>query len=71
MTVIKVKYDEKYLKRTFKDWDLVELKSCLKELEDKRKNSFISREELSWIQPIREEIERRNKYEKNILCSRK
>lgn len=66
MTTIKVKYDENYLKRTFKNWSLVELKLYLKELEEKHKNNTITQNEISWVHPIREEIERRNKIKSGI-----
>ena len=58
---ITIHYNEKYLERRFKKWSLVELKMYRDELEKKIKGHSISNEEKLWVQPIREEIERRNR----------
>ena len=57
----KIHYNEKYLERRFKDWALVELRLYLEELELKNKEKTITREEALCIQPVREEIQRREK----------
>ena len=57
----KIHYNEKYLERRFKDWALVELRLYLEELELKNKEKTITGEEALCIQPIREEIQRREK----------
>ena len=57
----KIHYNEKYLERRFKDWTLVELRLYLAELELKNKEKTITREEALCIQPVREEIQRREK----------
>lgn len=58
---ITIHYNEKYLERRFQKWSLVELKMYRDELEEKIKCHSISNEEKLCIQPIREEIERRNR----------
>ena len=60
---IKVHYDENYLKRRFQKWTKIELKLYLEELEEKHRNNTITSEEKLLVQPIREEIERRIKYD--------
>ena len=55
----KIHYNEKYLERRFKDWTLVELRLYLAELELKNKEKTITGEEALCIQPVREEIQRR------------
>lgn len=57
----KIHYNEKYLERRFKDWALVELRLYLAELELKNKEKTITSEEALCIQPVREEIQRREK----------
>ena len=57
----KIHYNEKYLERRFKNWALVELRLYLAELELKNKEKTITGEEALCIQPIREEIQRREK----------
>lgn len=57
----KIHYNEKYLERRFKDWALVELRLYLAELELKNKEKTITGEEALCIQPVREEIQRREK----------
>lgn len=57
----KIYYNEKYLERRFKDWALVELRLYLAELELKNKEKTITSEEALCIQPVREEIQRREK----------
>ena len=57
----KIHYNEKYLERRFKDWTLVELRLYLEELELKNKEKTITSEEALCIQPVREEIQRREK----------
>lgn len=57
----KIHYNEKYLERRFKDWTLVELRLYLAELELKNKEKTITSEEALCIQPVREEIQRREK----------
>lgn len=57
----KIHYNEKYLERRFKDWTLVELRLYLEELELKNKEKTITGEEALCIQPVREEIQRREK----------
>ena len=57
----KIHYNEKYLERRFKDWTLVELRLYLAELELKNKEKTITMEEALCIQPVREEIQRREK----------
>ena len=57
----KIHYNEKYLERRFKDWTLVELRLYLAELELKNKEKTITGEEALRIQPVREEIQRREK----------
>lgn len=57
----KIHYNEKYLERRFKDWTLVELRLYLAELELKNKEKTITGEEALCIQPVREEIQRREK----------
>ena len=57
----KIHYNEKYLERRFKDWTLVELRLSLEELELKNKEKTITSEEALCIQPVREEIQRREK----------
>lgn len=58
---ITIHYNEKYLERRFQKWSLVELKMYRDELEEKIKCHSISNEEKLCIQPVREEIERRNR----------
>ena len=58
---IRIHYNEKYLERRFQKWSLVELKMYRDELEKKIKDHSISNEEKLCVQPIREEIERRNR----------
>ena len=58
---ITIHYNEKYLERRFQKWSLVELKMYRDELEEKIKSHSITNEEKLCIQPIREEIERRNR----------
>ena len=60
---IKVHYDENYLKRRFQKWTKTELKLYLEELEEKHRNNTITSEEKLLVQPIKEEIERRIKYD--------
>ena len=62
--IIKVHYDENYLKRRFQKWANIELKLYLEELEEKHRNNTITAEEKLLVQPIREEIERRSKNDK-------
>ena len=57
----KIHYNEKYLERRFKDWTLVKLRLYLEELELKNKEKTITSEEALCIQPVREEIQRREK----------
>lgn len=57
----KIHYNGKYLERRFKDWALVELRLYLAELELKNKEKTITSEEALCIQPVREEIQRREK----------
>ena len=57
----KIHYNEKYLERRFKDWTLIELRLYLAELELKNKEKTITSEEALCIQPVREEIQRREK----------
>ena len=57
----KIHYNEKYLERRFKDQTLVELRLYLAELELKNKEKTITSEEALCIQPVREEIQRREK----------
>ena len=57
----KIHYNEKYLERRFKNWTLVELRLYLAELELKNKEKTITSEEALCIQPVREEIQRREK----------
>ena len=57
----KIHYNEKYLERRFKNWALVELRLYLAELELKNKEKTITSEEALRIQPVREEIQRREK----------
>ena len=57
----KIQYNEKYLERRFKNWALVELRLYLAELELKNKEKTITSEEALCIQPVREEIQRREK----------
>ena len=57
----KIHYNEKYLERRFKNWALVELRLYLVELELKNKEKTITSEEALCIQPVREEIQRREK----------
>ena len=57
----KIHYNEKYLERRFKNWALVELRLYLAELELKNKEKTITGEEALCIQPVREEIQRREK----------
>lgn len=57
----KIHYNEKYLERRFKGWTLVELRLYLAELELKNKEKTITRDEALCIQPVREEIQRREK----------
>lgn len=57
----KIHYNEKYLERRFNDWTLVELRLYLAELELKNKEKTITSEEALCIQPVREEIQRREK----------
>jgi len=57
----KIHYNEKYLERRFKNWALVELRLYLAELELKNKEKTITSEEALCIQPVREEIQRREK----------
>lgn len=57
----KIHYNEKYLERRFKNWALVELRLYLAELELKNKEKTIASEEALCIQPVREEIQRREK----------
>ena len=57
----KIHYNEKYLERRFKDWTLVELRLYLAELELKNKEKTITSEEALCIQPVREEIQPREK----------
>ena len=56
-----VHYTEAYLKRRFKNWSKVELELYLEELEEKNKNKTITPDEILCVQPIREEIQRREK----------
>ena len=63
--IIKVHYDENYLKRRFQKWAKIELKLYLEELEEKHRNNTITSEEKLLVQPIREEIERRSKNDKS------
>lgn len=58
---ITIHYNEKYLERRFQKWSLVELKMYRDELEEKIKCHSITNEEKLCVQPIREEIERRNR----------
>lgn len=58
---IRIHYNEKYLERRFQKWSLVELKMYRDELEEKIKSHSISNEERLCVQPVREEIERRNR----------
>lgn len=57
----KIHYNEKYLERRFKNWALVELRLYLAELELKNKEKTITSDEALCIQPVREEIQRREK----------
>ena len=57
----KIHYNEKYLERRFKNWALVELRLYLVELELKNKEKTITSDEALCIQPVREEIQRREK----------
>ena len=57
----KIHYNEKYLERRFKNCALVELRLYLAELELKNKEKTITSEEALCIQPVREEIQRREK----------
>ena len=57
----KIHYNEKYLERRFKDGTLIELRLYLAELELKNKEKTITSEEALCIQPVREEIQRREK----------
>lgn len=57
----KIHYNEEYLERRFKNWTLVELRLYLAELELKNKEKTITSEEALCIQPVREEIQRREK----------
>ena len=56
-----IHYNEKYLERRFKNWALVELRLYLAELGGKNKGRTITREEALCIQPVKEEIQCREK----------
>ena len=59
VTTHEVHYSERYLKTRFKNWALVELRMYRDELEEKLKNKTITNDESLWLQPLREEIKRR------------
>ena len=59
-----IPYEEIKLKERFKKRANIELKLYLEELEEKHRNNTITSEEKLLVQPIREEIERRSKNDK-------
>lgn len=59
--VIKVKYNENYLKRRYSNWATIELKLWYEELQQKIKDKTITSQEALCVQPVREEIERRSR----------
>ena len=58
---IRIHYNEKYLERIFQKQSLVELKMYREKKKKKIKDHSISNEEKLCVQPITEEIERRNR----------
>ena len=61
----KIHYNEKYLERRYYNWSMVELESYLEDLEKKIKDKTITNTEALCVQPLREEIQRRNKLKEN------
>ena len=63
--MVKVKYNDRYLKRRYSNWATIELKLWLEELEQKVKDKTIEPDEVLCISPVRQEIERRLKSKEN------
>ena len=57
--ILKTEEKKDCSKERFQKWSLVELKIYLEELEDKTKKKTITQDEISLVEPIKEEIERR------------
>ncbi len=62
----KIHYNEKYLERRFQKWATVELKLYLADLKLKLKENTITNDEILCIQPVSEELDRRNKIKEGL-----